>query len=77
MAKNQKSAEKSKTVGTVLERLKAKARPARGKKTLVLSLNSYEEFDEICRQQDHFPSDVVDEFINLFVEEHKRDRGAT
>ncbi len=61
----------------MLERLKAKERPARGKKTLVLSLNSYEEFDAICRQQDHFPSDVVDEFINLFVEEHKRDRSAT
>ena len=53
----------------VLKRLKEKERPKRGKKTLVLSISTYESFEHLCRQEGKYPSDVVDEFIAVFVDE--------
>lgn len=53
----------------VLERLRKKARPARGKKTLVLTTSKYLEFEKICRKDGQYPSDVIDEFISVFLDE--------
>jgi hypothetical protein len=62
--KNLKSA-----VSTVLERLKSKDKPERTKRTLVLAKISYEEFERLCRAKGRYPSEVIDEFISLFIEE--------
>lgn len=51
----------------VLERLRKK-RPERTKRTLVLTRETYDEFERLCRKQRLYPSEVVDEFIALFVE---------
>jgi hypothetical protein len=62
--KNSKS-----VVNTVMRRLKSKDKPERTKRTLVLSKTSYEKFEHLCRKEGRYPSDVIDEFITLFVEE--------
>jgi hypothetical protein len=68
VAYKSKKSGSSKTVDLVLERLNSKTRPERGKKTLVLTLSTYEVFERICREKKHYPSDVIDEFIGVFVE---------
>jgi hypothetical protein len=60
----------SKTVvSTVLRRLKSKDKPERTKRTLVLSKTAYETFETLCRKEGRYPSDVIDEFIAMFIEE--------
>lgn len=59
-------------VDTVIERLRKKARPQRKNRTLVLTVSTYEKFEQVCRHNKWFPSEVIDEFITLFVEERSR-----
>jgi hypothetical protein len=56
-------------VEEVIQRLKKKERPVRTKRTLVLTENTYKEFERLCRTSGRYPSEVVDEFIALFVEQ--------
>lgn len=67
--KGKKSTSKSSVVDQVLVRLKEKERPERGKRTLVLTKATYSEFERLCRENKNYPSDVIDEFIALFVNE--------
>jgi hypothetical protein len=64
MSKKNKS-----VVSEVMKRLKSKDKPERTKRTLVLTKDTYEEFELLCRKENRYPSDVIDEFISLFVEE--------
>ena len=56
----------------VLGRLKFKEKPERTKRTLVLTKTSYEQFERICRSEKRYPSEVIDEFISLFIEESEK-----
>ncbi len=56
-------------VDEVMWRLKKKERPVRTKRTLVLTEDTYQEFERLCRATNRYPSEVIDEFIALFVEQ--------
>lgn len=51
----------------IMDRLEAK-QPKRTKITLVLNGEKFQEFKALCRERDRFPSDVLDEFIAMFIE---------
>ena len=52
----------------VMSRLAAKSAPERTKRTLVLTKDRYDRFEKLVRSEGRYPSEVVDEFIALFVE---------
>jgi predicted CopG family antitoxin len=58
-------------VSEVMRRLEEKTKPQRTKRTLVLTKDSYDLFERLCRKKGRYPSDVVDEFISLFIESSK------
>ncbi len=64
-----KSRDGKTVVDAVIKRLEAKARPERTKRTLVLTKHAYDRFEGLCRKENRYPSDVIDEFIAMFVEE--------
>lgn len=69
MNKSRKTALPSGIANQVMGRLKAKTRPERTKRTLVLTKATYDQFEKFCRSEGTYPSDVIDEFIAIFVEE--------
>lgn len=61
---------KGKSVVTeVIKRIDARKGPIRTKRTLVLTRDTYDEFERLCRAAGRWPSQVIDEFVNLFVEQ--------
>jgi hypothetical protein len=58
-------------VKEIFKRAIEKSPGERKKRTLVLSIKSYEKFELICRKKDLWPSEIVDEFIKFCVEEKK------
>ena len=70
MAKKQSV--KTDIVATVMSRLKEKDKPIRTKRTLVLTESTYKVFEQFCRSESRYPSDVIDEFIKLFVEQSNK-----
>lgn len=64
-----KQAKSKSIVSEVIRRMESNREPARSKRTLVLTKDAYEEFEKLCRGMDKYPSQVIDEFIKMFVEE--------
>lgn len=64
-------AKRGSVVGAVLRRLEKKKQPERTKRTLVLTKDTYEKFETLCRGINRYPSEVIDEFIAMYVEEEK------
>jgi hypothetical protein len=54
-------------VTEIFHNLRNRKRPLKTKRTLVLTKSLYEKFDRICRAEKCYPSEVIDEFISLFV----------
>ena len=66
--KDRRKANLAKMVPSVRRRLAAKKSvPERSKRTLVLHSERYEKFNELCRSEDLWPSEVVDEFIEVYL----------
>lgn len=62
---------KNSTVLEVMSRVKKKQKKTK-KRTLVLTDDSYVEFEKICKKLGVYPSEVVDEFIALVVEQERK-----
>ena len=66
--KERRKAKLAKMVPSVKRRLAAKKSvPERSKRTLVLHTERYEKFNDLCRSEGLWPSDVIDEFIETFL----------
>lgn len=61
---------KASMVTEVLNRVKKKQRKTK-KRTLVLTEDTYEKFEKVCQKMGMYPSEVVDEFIALMVEQEQ------
>ncbi|MBI4402649.1 MAG: hypothetical protein HY537_00720 [Deltaproteobacteria bacterium] len=60
-------------IDEVMKRLHHKEKPLRSKRTLVLTKATYDLFEQLCRKEQKYPSEVLDEFIHLFVEQKSKD----
>jgi len=47
-------------------------KPSRTKRTLVLTEGVYQKFEKLCRAEGHYPSEVVDKFIEIYVEQKSK-----
>jgi hypothetical protein len=52
----------------IKDRLDARKRT---KRTLVLTVSSYEEFEKFCHAENRYPSEVIDDFISIYNEERR------
>jgi hypothetical protein len=59
-------------VDEVIHRVQIRRNTTKKARNLMLNNENYKKFEHLCKADDIFPSEVLDEFIALYIERRKK-----